>query len=442
MTSPWLGIPAVMALLGGMLLVVRWIGGRLRWHPETSRKAVHIGMGLACLSFPWVFRDPWPVALLAAVACAALGSIRLVPAVRSRLGGVLGGVERESWGELVFPPSVAFVFWLARGDAILFCVPVLILTLADAVAALIGARYGRVRYETDDGSKSIEGSLAFFIVAFLSTHSALLLFSPIGRLESLLIAAVMGFILVLIEAIAWHGLDNAFIPIVSHVCLVRMMDRSVPDLGARLAVLVGVIAALSFLKRATRLTGSAAIGAALLAYVTWAVGDWRWWLPPAVAASAYGLLCRRPASDPRLHRVFAVASIGGVGLLWLSLPDAIGTARSLHAYWIAYAANLGMIGLAHYADPLRSRSTAAAVPKAIALGYGTLALPLVVLRPASGAAGWVAGSLLLVGAAVTAFAVWQPSPRACPADGARWTRQAVLSGAVSFLAFLWTVPAP
>src|SRR5512142_3371988 len=109
--SSCFGLP-LSALLGGLRLLQR------RWaiDAEVSRKAVHVGMGLTCAALPWLFDAAWPVWLLAAVAGAALLAIRLVPALRAAVGGVLGGVERQSWGELWFPVGVAAVFTLARGD--------------------------------------------------------------------------------------------------------------------------------------------------------------------------------------------------------------------------------------------------------------------------------------------------------------------------------------
>ena len=53
--------------------------------------------------------------------------------------------------------------------------------LADAVAALIGIRYGTLQYQTTEGTKSVEGSVAFFFVAFLSVLVPLLVFTEVDR---------------------------------------------------------------------------------------------------------------------------------------------------------------------------------------------------------------------------------------------------------------------
>jgi phytol kinase len=261
-------ISLVIVTLGAMLLGVRWAQQRLALEAELSRKLVHIGMGLVCLTFPWLFQEVWPVWTLAGLAVLALGLVRAQPELKARFGRVLGGVARESWGELIFPLAVAFVFALAHGNALWFCLPVAILTLADATAALIGRKYGYDRYETDDGWKSVEGSAAFFGVAFGATCVALRWGTNSGWGQILLLAVVMGLILMLMEAIAWRGLDNLFVPLVSYVCLVRLVNLPAGALVLRLVVLVLVVVSLAFWRRATRLTQSAIIGTGLVLYVT------------------------------------------------------------------------------------------------------------------------------------------------------------------------------
>jgi phytol kinase len=436
MMPPGLAIAAVMAVLAALILGARAAGRRYGWDPEFSRKSVHVSMGLVCLSFPWMFHEPRPVLLLAVVAVCALAAIRRLSFFRTQFGQVLGGVARESWGELVFPPAVAFVFWLSGGDPLRFCVPVLILAFADAMAALIGKRYGFAKYETDDGWKTLEGSTAFFIVAFISTSVPLWLFSRVGRVECLMISCVMGFILVLIEAIAWRGLDNLFIPVVAYVCLVRMLPLTPLKLGIRLAVLLAIILGLTWWRKSTRLTQSAIIGVALIFYVSWFVGDWHWLIAPVVTVAAYTCLCRQPAVLPHPHTVHAIACIGGVGVCWLSVWQVLGNVHSVYAYGIAYAVNLGMIMLTHFAKRGAFWGLPMALAKAILFSYALFAAPyLVVWHDLPQAIRMAIGALAIVAAATAAFATWQPSIGSAPVDAHRWTRQGIISGIGSGLAF-------
>src|SRR5918911_5165824 len=169
MINPWLGIAGVLAVLLGMMAGLRAWGSAQPVHAELSRKLMHISLGLLTASFPWLFDDVWPVLVLCSIIVLWLLALRYLPALGSRLGGVIHAVERRSLGELYFPISAAVLFVVAQGDRLLYCVPILILTLADTAAALIGKQYGHWKYTTPEGTrKSAEGSVAFFMVAFFS----------------------------------------------------------------------------------------------------------------------------------------------------------------------------------------------------------------------------------------------------------------------------------
>jgi hypothetical protein len=114
MVNPWLGIGLVLGLLLAFFAMLRVFQRFASPHPEVVRKLMHVGMGLATLSFPWLFSDLWPVLLLAGLTMPALVAIRLVRGLKSGLGTVLGGVARKSLGEFYFVLSVAGLFWLTR----------------------------------------------------------------------------------------------------------------------------------------------------------------------------------------------------------------------------------------------------------------------------------------------------------------------------------------
>ena len=178
--------------------------------PETTRKLLHVGSGILTLAFPFVFVDLWPVALLSGGAALVLAAARFV-----RFSGVVGRVERASWGEFYFPLSVAILFWLSLGEhALLFVIPVLVLTLADTAGAVVGTRFGMTRY--GGAGKSVEGSLAFAVVAFVSVCAPLMAWSRVGAPEALMTAATLALLLALLEGAAQRGLDNLLIPIAGY----------------------------------------------------------------------------------------------------------------------------------------------------------------------------------------------------------------------------------
>jgi phytol kinase len=199
----------VLALLvGGIGLLAR----RFAWEAEAARKASHVAVGIACLALPWLFADVAPVLALAAVACAGLAALRAVPRLRVRFGAALHGIARTSYGEFAFVAGVALAFVLAHGDVPAYVAAILALTCGDAVAALVGRRFGRHAYALGRARKSVEGSAAFFVVALLAC-------AAFPRAESVAAIAAFALATTLAEAFAGDGLDNAAIPLAGLLAL-------------------------------------------------------------------------------------------------------------------------------------------------------------------------------------------------------------------------------
>ena len=231
-----IALGAFLVLFGGLQVYARATGAR----PETTRKMFHTGSGVLTLAFPFLFREMWPVLLLTGASALLVAGVKFVPALRDRFGRVANRVERTTLGEVYFPISVGLLFWLTRGsNPLLFVIPVLMLTFADATCALVGSRYGMTRYL--GASKSLEGSVAFVVVAFLCVHVPLLLWSDVGRAESLLIAATLALLVMLLEGSAWRGLDNLFIPIGGYFLLRAYLPLDAAALLPRLLVTVALV---------------------------------------------------------------------------------------------------------------------------------------------------------------------------------------------------------
>lgn len=358
MLSPWFGILLVLVLLGGVMAALKLISARCCLHPETSRKAVHILMGMVTLSFPWLFREAWPVLLLTVLAVVALAGTRLVAPLQKQFGTVLNGVERHSLGEVYFPLAVSALFVLSSENRLLYLIPLLTLTLADAVAALVGIRYGQHRFCTSEGTKSAEGSLAFFMVAFLSAHVPLLLLSNTGRAESLLIALVLGILVMLFEAVSVGGLDNLFIPLGCYALLRRYLMLEADELLFRLGAIL-LLALLVFIwRRRTTLKESGLLAAALVGYMNWALGGWQWLTVSLVLFCTYTLLWpRSKENDHPVHTVRAVASVAAPGMLWLLVFQESNRMVGLfEPFVLSYAAHSVMVGMSQldYVKPEQS----------------------------------------------------------------------------------------
>jgi phytol kinase len=238
--NPWLGMAAELTMLVVYMSLLRLVQWRGALSAEAARKLFHIGGGLSTLTFPWLFAVLWPPLVLAPITIGSLLALKHVRGLRGGLGNVLYGIERASLGEVYMPLSITLVWLLARGNPVLYGIPVLVLALADPAAALIGSRFGRLRYRLVSGQKSLEGSLAFALVAFASVQAPLLLFTGAGYGLSLLIALNVALLAMLAEAVAWHGLDNLFIPLLTFGVLRLCLGLHVPALAVQGVVMLAL----------------------------------------------------------------------------------------------------------------------------------------------------------------------------------------------------------
>jgi phytol kinase len=438
------------ALLGALALWRR-LGDP---HPELLRKLLHVGMGLTTLSFPWLFDDSWPVLVLGALSVLLLLGMRLFPGLKAGVGQVVGGVARFSLGEIYFPLAVA-VLWLlyvhgapdptsispvqktgSGRRLLLYLIPVLLLTVSDALAALVGVRYGSHPYVTLEGTKSHEGSVAFFLSAFLCVHLPLLLVGDRGRPETVLIALLLALVATMFEAIAWAGLDNLVLPLVAHLLLVLYWRFSVGALAARLAVTAGLFGLALLVARWTALRGSAVLAAVLVGYICWGLGGWRWLTPPLVLFAAYVLLSSRNASNKdTTHNVHGVLCVASAGLAWLFVSKIGDRPEGFYPFTVAFAAHAGMIALAQVRFERPAATPAAAFAFAAAFGWFLLLGPYVAIeRLTPRAFAEAAVALPLVALAVAGFGLLQPGLSCCPVDTPRWLRQGACAAAASALA--------
>jgi phytol kinase len=340
--SPESGIAAVVVIMIAMTGGIKLLERIFHPHPEIPRKLMHIGMGLVVLTFPWVFVTAWPVVVLASASTAMLLAVKFLPRLRG-IGSILSSVKRPSLGEVYFPVSVGALFLFSGGNKILYTLPLLILTIGDTMAALIGLRYGRIRYQTSDGSmKSAEGSIAFFTAAFFSVHVPLLLFTSVGRTETLLISLILGLLVMLLEAVAWRGLDNLFIPLGGYAFLKLYLTLTAHALALRLIATVLLVSFTLAWRRRTTLDDSALIACGLFGYAAMMIGGPQWLLAPLLFFLGYCMIWPRGERE-RFSTVYAVVAVISTPLLCLLAYARWGWPQLLFPYTLAFTAHFAFV---------------------------------------------------------------------------------------------------
>ena len=183
---------------------------------EVTRKIGHFILGGILITMPFLFNDMvFPI-----VTCSIISFIIYTSSRMNKLA-CADCVERVTYGTFLFPIGVLATYILAQifDKFDLFFPSIIILTISDIVAALVGKIALNLRdswlYNLDNVlfvkfHKSISGSLAFLV----STMIILLCF-----IDNIFYILFIGIMITIIEFISTKGLDNITIPIGTFILL-------------------------------------------------------------------------------------------------------------------------------------------------------------------------------------------------------------------------------
>lgn len=382
-------------------------------HAEWTRKLVHLAGGFTCLLFPFLVRSPLVVLAMAAALTALF-------ALGARLGFLraLHGVGRPSRGAEYYPLAIFLVYLLARDRPALYLAAVLVLAVADAFAALIGSRYGVVRYEVEDERKSLEGSLVFFVVAFLAIHLPTLLLTDLPRPVTVLAATLVAALVTGFEAISLRGADNLFVPLAVVVILAKITGKPLAEIVFQnLSLLALCVAVGVTVWRFRSLNVGGAIAYVLFAYGAWSLGNWQWALPPLAGLAAYVAVWFPRAR--RLHapgvRVRTVARAVLVPFAVLALANGLRRPDVLYGPYLAACATVLALSLGATTRATRLRPARRLLVAAIGAAAATAVVavaPWLVQRPPVEALAVVAAAVAAAAVAEALVELRRPAERA------------------------------
>ena len=436
--SSIIGIALVLTSLLSGLFLLKWWQRRHSSHPEIVRKLLHVFMGCVAMTFPLLFKEDWPVWILALSSSLVLTYLKARSRDKAGLGSVLCAVERPTHGELCFALGVATLFSLSHGHPALYFIPLFILTMSDTLAALGGIYLGHLAYRTVDGKKTAEGSLCFFLSACCGTAVLLGFLSNVSLCHALLIGVLLGCLATLFEAIAWDGLDNLFIPLSSFIMLKIYLYTDTSTLLQKIAVsLVLLVATITF-RKWTKLNDSAVLGSCLFSYISWAVGGPAWLLAPLTVFLAHKrLLPSAYQRRARKHNIYGVLSVAGLGFVWLFLSKVLAEPHLFFFYTLSYCAHLAVISMAHLRRAPFCRSDIIELAKAALLSWVLIFVPFILLEGLSrGSLLSAFAGLLATSFAVTVFRIMPAEGQEEFQGGRRWARQLAVVTAANIATIL------
>lgn len=187
---------------------------RLGVKGEITRKFAHFTSTLATVPFPYIFTSHWYVLILATLFFAALFFTQHSKQLKS-----IHDIERKSIGSYLLPLSIYVTFLVSclLKDKFLFILPMLILSICDPMAAILGINIkknnGRINLFGTKLNKTWLGSGAFFITSFVISLIALYFHGELFVLKTFWFALAIAGAGTLAELFSWRGSDNLSIPL-------------------------------------------------------------------------------------------------------------------------------------------------------------------------------------------------------------------------------------
>ncbi len=180
---------------------------------DFTRKFVHIGVGLWAIGTVLVFQN-WYAAIVPPLSFIVLNYI----SYRREVFKAMEMADKSNLGTVYFPISFAIVIALCWARPAVIAAGLMPMTWGDALASIIGRRWGRRRYTVGGSTRSLEGSAAMFVFSLASVFLVLWGFGtpPVtAGLHALGVAAVA----TAVEAVSVKGLDNITVPLASALVL-------------------------------------------------------------------------------------------------------------------------------------------------------------------------------------------------------------------------------
>ena len=202
----------VFAAIGIAEALRKWRG----YSVEFTRKFIHIAVGMWSYGSVLLFESR----TFAIIPPAAFIAINALSYWQGTFKAMETG-EKGQLGTIYFPISFVVLIWLLWDQPHLLVASLMPMTWGDALAAVVGQRFGKRRYTIAGSTRSLEGSAVMFLASWVATLVPLLLLAPVplNPAAAVSAAAVTALGATVIEAASPWGIDNLTVPAVSALLL-------------------------------------------------------------------------------------------------------------------------------------------------------------------------------------------------------------------------------
>ena len=216
-----------IVVAAGIMLLARKL---IKIPDELFRKILHFILLGAYIPLCFAFEAWWMAAIFAAslivILFPVLAFAEKIPMFSSFVHERKKGEFKSSMvlavGMMAFSTTVC---WGLFGDRYLVLASIYAWGVGDALAALIGKKFGKhkIKWNVADGKKSMEGSLAMFICSFASVFMVLLVRSGVAIPMCFLISILAAFVCTFTELCAKNGLDTVICPASAMIVIIPLV---------------------------------------------------------------------------------------------------------------------------------------------------------------------------------------------------------------------------
>lgn len=279
--SDWLFLGLFTTALILIVIAAEIVQHFFKWPHESTRKLVHMLVGVVVATTPFVLESMWPMVILG-----VLFTIIDFFAVRRGILTGMHGTSRHTYGTVFYPISFVFLtVTLWNNHKLILVTAMLIMAISDAVAAIIGERVRKpIVLHFGPEKKSVQGSAAMFLSTFIIVVTTFFGALVLGYYEFTVtfifwVAAVTGLFAMASEVVSAKGSDNLTVPLGSAFTMFYLLTESTQDgliftLGMALALFMAI---LSF--RLRFLDGGGSVALFLLGTLVFGIGRWTFAVP-------------------------------------------------------------------------------------------------------------------------------------------------------------------
>ena len=300
----------ILSVLGSSELIRK----KFKKPPESTRQFIHICVGIVVSICPFIFKVNYQLITLSVIFI--IINTYLISANRV---SSMNNIERVSYGTIYFPLSVLLLASFFWDKPISYFLSILVLTLADPVASVIGSKSKSHFYPWID-KKSVNGSIAMFSTSFLlvalGTDTMARLFNASFYLPFHILIGLALFTSLcatLSEMLSYKGSDNLSIPIITFFCYeIFLINYTHGNLHHLLLWSILSIGIFSIAKKFQSLSLSGALSGFLIGVLIFGSGGWVLISPLVFFFISSSLLSFSKKKQPSKRNAMQIVANGGV----------------------------------------------------------------------------------------------------------------------------------